>query len=94
MIDEVLFAKGLCMIDETLPLCNVSQDFGSWLLDAGASHHMCPHINLFTSYEDVNGSSMFLGNNVLCQTVGMGNIRIKMYYNTIRRLTSVRHVLN
>jgi len=66
MIDEVLFAKELCMIDETLPLCNVSRDFGSWLLDSGASHHMFPHRNWFTSYEDVNGSSMFMGNNVSC----------------------------
>ena len=35
---------------------------------------------------------MFMVNNVSCQTVGMGNIRIKMYDNTIRTLTSVRHV--
>ena len=51
-----------------------------------------PHINWFTSYEDVNGSSMFMGNNVTCQTVGLGNIKIKMYDNTVRTLTSVRHV--
>ena len=69
------------MIDETLPVCNVSQDFESWLLDSGASHHMCPHRNWFTSYENVNGSSVFMGNNVSCHTVGMGNIRIKMYDN-------------
>ena len=53
---------------------------------------MCSHRNWFTSYENVNGSSVFMGNNVSCQTVGMGNIRIKMYDNTIRTLTSVRHV--
>ena len=35
---------------------------------------------------------MFMGNNVSCQTVGMGDIRIKMYDNTVRTLTSVRHV--
>jgi len=92
MMDEVLFAEELCMIDETLPVCNVSQHFGIWLLDSGASHHMCSHRNWFTSYEDVNGSSVFMGNNVSCQTVGMGNIRIKMYGNTLRTLTSVRHV--
>jgi len=42
MIDEVLSIEQLCMIDETLPVCNVSQDFESWLLDSSASHHMCP----------------------------------------------------
>ena len=94
MIDEVLSAEELCMIDETSPECNVSQGLESWLLDSGASHHMCPHRNWFTSYENVNGSSVFMGNNVSCQTVGMGNIRIKMYDNTVRTLISVRHVPN
>eukprot|EP00253_Pinus_taeda_P022622 PITA_22622 len=94
MIDEVLFAEELCMIDETSPECSVSQGLHSWLLDSGASHHMCPHRNWFTSYENVNGSSMFMGNNVSCQTVGMGDIKIKMYDNTVRTLTSVRNVSN
>jgi len=92
MIDEVLSAEELCMIDEILPVCNVSQDFESWLLDSGASHHMCPHRNWFTSYKVVNGSFVFMGNNVSCQIVGIGNIRIKMYDNIVRTLTSVRHV--
>ena len=94
MIEEFLSAEELCMIDETSPVCNVSQGFEHWLLEFGASHHMCPHINWFTSYEDVNGSSVFMGNNVSCQTVGMGNIRIKMYDNIVRTLTSVRYVPN
>jgi len=34
-----------------------------------------------------------MGNNVSCQIVEMGNIKIKMYDNTVRTLTSVRHVL-
>ena len=92
MKDEVLSAEELCMIDETSPECNISQGVDSWLLDSGASHHMCPHRNWFTSYENVNSSSVFMGNNMSCQTVGMGDIRIKMYDNTVRTLTSVRHV--
>ena len=66
MIDEVLSAEELCMIDETSPECNVSQGFDSWLLDSGSSHHMYPHRNLFTLYKNVNGSSVFMGNNVSC----------------------------
>eukprot|EP00253_Pinus_taeda_P012974 PITA_12974 len=60
MIDEVLSAEDLCMIDETSPECNISQGVDSWLLDSGASHHMCPHRNWFTSYENLNGSSIFM----------------------------------
>ena len=58
MIDEVLSAEKLCMIDETS--CNVSQGVESCLLDSGASHHICPHRNWFTSYENVNGSFVFM----------------------------------
>jgi len=64
MIDEVLSAEELCMIDETSPICDVSQVFENWMLDSGSSHHMFPHRNWFTSYENVNGSSIFMGNNV------------------------------
>lgn len=92
MIDEVLFSNELCMIDETLPVCNVSEDFESWLLDFGASHHMCLQRNWFPSYEVINGSYVFMGDNVSCQTVRIGNIRIKMYDNLVRTLTSVRYV--
>ena len=84
MIEEVLSIEELCMIDENSRECNVSQGLGSWVLGSGASHHMCPHRNWFTSYENVNGSSVFMGSNVSCQTVGMGNIGIKMYDNRSR----------
>ena len=65
MIDEVLTI-------EALPICNVSQDVEISLLDSSASHHMSLHISWFTSYEAVNGSFVFMGNNASCQTIGMG----------------------
>ena len=85
MDDEVL-------IGEALPICNISQDADYWLLDSGASHHMIPHRNWFSSYETVDGSSVFMGNNASCQTVGIDNVKIKMYDGTIKTLSDVRHV--
>ena len=31
------------MIDEVLSVCNISEYNEEWLLDSGASHHICPH---------------------------------------------------
>ena len=86
MINEFLTA-------EALPICNVSQDVENWSLDSGASHHMSPHRSWFTSYETINGSSVFMGNNASCEPVGMGNVKIKMYDDTVKTLSDVRHVL-
>ena len=56
MVDEVLIA-------EALLVCNVSQNAENWLLNFGASNHMSLHRSWFTSYETINGSSVFMGNN-------------------------------
>jgi len=85
MVDEAL-------IVEALPVCNVSQDADNWLLDSGASHHMSPHRNWFSSYETINGNSVFMGNNASCQTIGIGNVKIKMYDDTVKTLYDVKHV--
>ena len=53
---------------------------------------MSLHRSWFTSYEAVNGSFVFIGNNASCQTIGMGNIKIKMYNDTVKTLADVRHV--
>jgi len=33
-----------------------------------------------------------MGNNTVCKTVGIGNIRMRMFNGQIRTLTNVRHV--
>lgn len=81
MIDEVLSAK-LGMVDKCLPVCNVSHHYENWLLDSGASHHMIPHRNWSTSYQVVNGSFVFMGNNISCRT-------IKIYDDTVGTLIDV-----
>ncbi|KAH9301279.1 hypothetical protein KI387_012862 [Taxus chinensis] len=56
------------MTDEVLSVCNVSSYHHEWLLDSGATHHMCPHRGWFSSYQPLDGSSVLLGNNVSCKT--------------------------
>lgn len=85
MVDEVL-------ISEALPVCNVSQDADNFLLDSGAFHHRSLHRSWFTSYEIVDGSFVFMGNNASCQNVGIGNIKNKMYDGKFKTVSYVRHV--
>jgi hypothetical protein len=80
------------MVDEVLSICNVSHYHEEWLLDFGASHHMCPHRSWFSSYQVVDGGIVLMGNNVPCKTVGVGSIKIKMFDGIVRTLTEVRHV--
>ena len=47
---------------------------------------------MFTSYETINGRFVFIGNNESFQTVGIGNVKIKMYDGTVKTLSNVRHV--
>ena len=80
------------MSDEVLSVCNLSYCPDDWLLDSGASHHMCPHRGWFSSYQTINGGFVFMGNNNPCKIVGIGSIKMKMFDGIVRTLTEVRHV--
>ena len=80
------------MIDEVLSICNVSEYNEEWLLDSGASHHICPHKDWFASYQTILDGIVFLGDNHSCNNVAVGSVKIKMFDGVIRTLTDVRHV--
>lgn len=67
---------------------------GKWMLDSGASHHMCPNRNWFTTYQIIDGGTVLMGNNHVCRIMGYGTIRIKIHDGAIRTLRNVRHVRN
>ncbi|PNX56512.1 hypothetical protein L195_g058242, partial [Trifolium pratense] len=67
---------------------------GRWMLDSGASHHMCPNRKWFTTYESIDGGIVLMGNNHACKIMGYGTIRIKMHDGAVRTLMNVRHVPN
>ena len=80
------------MIDEVLSICNIYECNEEWLLDSGASHHICPHKDWFAFYQTVNDGIVLLGDNHSCKIVGVGSVKIKMFDGFIRPLTDVRHV--
>ena len=63
-----------------------------WILDSGCSYHMCPNRDWFTTYREINGGSILMGNNVACKTFGIRIVKIKMYDGIVRTLAEVRHV--
>jgi hypothetical protein len=80
------------MVDEVLYTCDVSHQHQHWLLDSGASNHMCLHRNWFSTYQSIDDGVVFMGNDFSCKIVGVGSIWIKMYDGTIRTLMDMRHV--
>ena len=63
-----------------------------WILDSGCSYHMCPNRQWFSSFQELDGGVVLMGNDNTCQTKGIGTVRLKMHDGTIRRLTDVRYV--
>ena len=64
----------------------------SWIMDSTCSYHMKPNKDWFDTYRLVNSSYVLMGNDVSCRVVQMGNIRVKMFDGSIRKLCDVRHV--
>ncbi|MGV7988734.1 hypothetical protein PJP10_30605 [Mycobacterium kansasii] len=63
-----------------------------WMLDTGASFHMTPHWNWFTSYGECDGGHVFMSNDFTCNVVAAGTVCIRMFDGVERTLTDVRHV--
>ena len=46
-----------------------------WVLDSGASYHICPRREWFTTYEQVDGGSILMANSSFCKVVGQARSR-------------------
>jgi len=64
----------------------------AWLLDSGCAYHMCPKREWFSTYKSYDGGSVLMGNDVVCKTVGISNIRMRMFDGHVQTLTNARHV--
>jgi hypothetical protein len=72
------------MVDEVLSTCDVSHQHQHWLLDSGASNHMCLHRNWFSTYQSIDDGVVFMGNIFSCKIVGIGTVQIKMHDGSVR----------
>ena len=61
------------MSDEVLSV-NLSNHDQHWLLDSGASNHMCIHREWFKTYKSINDGVVYMGNDVTCNIVGIRSI--------------------
>ncbi|KAH9672465.1 hypothetical protein KPL70_017737 [Citrus sinensis] len=63
-----------------------------WILDTGATYHLCPIKEWFTDFRNLESGAVVMGNNQPCHTMGIGTIRLKMFDGMVRELKEVRFV--
>ncbi|KAH9770422.1 hypothetical protein KPL71_012370 [Citrus sinensis] len=63
-----------------------------WILDTGATYHLCPIKECFTDFRNLESGVVVMGNDQPCHTMGIGTIRLKMFDGMIRELKEVRFV--
>ncbi|KAJ4703555.1 Retrovirus-related Pol polyprotein from transposon TNT 1-94 [Melia azedarach] len=63
-----------------------------WILDSGASYHICPRREWFTTYEQVDGGNISMANSSVCKAVGICSIKIRTHDGKFCTLNDVRHV--
>ncbi|KAJ4705817.1 Retrovirus-related Pol polyprotein from transposon TNT 1-94 [Melia azedarach] len=63
-----------------------------WILDSGASYHICPRREWFTTYEQVDGGNISMANSSICKAIGIGSIKIRTHDGKFCTLNNVRHV--
>ncbi|KAJ4720195.1 Retrovirus-related Pol polyprotein from transposon TNT 1-94 [Melia azedarach] len=63
-----------------------------WIMDSGASYHICLRREWFTTYEQVDGGNISMANSSVCKAVGIGSIKIRTHDGKFCTLNDVRHV--
>ena len=63
-----------------------------WILDSGCTYHMTPRRDWFLEYESLEGGTVLMGNNMSCNVVGIGKVRLRMWDGLVKVLENVRHI--
>ena len=67
-------------------------DNSEWILDTGATYHVCPNKDWFSSFEKLDECFTVMGDDHPCNIEGMGTVRIKMEDGIVLELKEVRYV--
>ncbi|KAL6187297.1 hypothetical protein ACLB2K_038697 [Fragaria x ananassa] len=62
-----------------------------WILDTGASYHICPRREWFSTYEQIDGGNISMADSSACKVVGIGSIKIRTHDGKFCTLNDVRH---
>ena len=72
-------------------VCYASTD-QDWIIDSGASFHVTPHKNLFSSYSEGDYGEARMGNNGTSKIIAVGDVRLKSKTGQMLNLKNVRHI--
>ena len=75
-----------------ITLSGCHSDASEWVLNTSSTYYICPRRELFDSFEELDSGLIFIGDDHICQMVGQGTIRIRMYDETLRELKEVRYI--
>ncbi|KAG6410952.1 hypothetical protein SASPL_129025 [Salvia splendens] len=60
--DDANSEEELALVADEQPHCN-----DVWILDSGASYHLFPHMEYFTTYEQIDGGNVTMANSDVCK---------------------------
>jgi hypothetical protein len=81
-------AGGSGYVPEILLACQSTD----WWLDTGANVHVCYDLNLFSSYQVTDSSSVLMGNGSRAAVHGVGRVDLKLTSGKTLSLKNVQHV--
>ena len=71
---------------------NFTGNAAEWIVDTGATRHICANKDMFTTYDKVEGENVFMGNSASASIQGKGKIVLTLTSGKLLTLTNVLHV--
>ena len=63
-----------------------------WWIDSGATRHVCTNRSMFSSFDQVQGEKIYMGNSASAKVEGKGTVQLKMTSGKILTLKDVLYV--